>query len=193
MSDQEGSGQSASTEAPVSMLLASELAQRFGARCKDDSLRALSARSQPARTLAASVLLATLLAAPCSAAEPTCLRLQRALRPIRSEDHCAMAFEAPKVALLYLTRGEMPHEKVWRRWFSEVGRKAFTGCTYGPGDHFLECSHDRRSDPIAQQHLFSVRTGLGLCLHRRALAEVERSYWTGCCTRQRSSAEYELA
>ena len=73
-----------------------------------------------------------------------------------------MALRMPKVALLFLVRGELPHRDLWWRWFEELGSLAFRGCMADwETDHFLECAHERRQDPISQQHLFSVRPWLG--------------------------------
>ncbi|KAK9840663.1 hypothetical protein WJX81_008195 [Elliptochloris bilobata] len=52
--------------------------------------------------------------------------------------------------------GEMPHARLWRRWFGELSDTAFGGCMSGSGDHFLECATAQRLGPIGQQHLFSV-------------------------------------
>ena len=101
---------------------------------------------------------ATLLLAAHAAPEPACTTLHRHLRTVHSSDHCAMALRAPKVALLFLVRGELPHKELWRRWFEELGSLAFRGCMAGETDQFMECAHERRADPIPQQHLFSVRT-----------------------------------
>ena len=99
-----------------------------------------------------------LLTAQAAAPEPACTTLHRHLRTVPSSDLCAMALRAPKVALLFLMRGHVPHEKLWRRWFEELGSLAFRGCQADwETDQFMECTHERRPDPISQQHLFSVR------------------------------------
>ena len=63
--------------------------------------------------------------------------------------------------MLFLTRGEMPHERLWRRWFSELDSVAFSGCRPdSSAEQFVECGLQlelQQSDPIARQHLFSVR------------------------------------
>ena len=100
---------------------------------------------------------AVMLLTAHAASEPACTTLHRHLRTVHSSDHCAMALHAPKVALLFLMRGNVPHEKLWHRWFEELGSLAFRGCMTGETDQFMECTHERRADPISQQHLFSVR------------------------------------
>ena len=37
-----------------------------------------------------------------------------------SEDQCAAALRMPKVALMFLTTGDMPHGKLWREWFESI-------------------------------------------------------------------------
>ena len=62
--------------------------------------------------------------------------------------------------MLFLTRGEMPHERLWRRWFGELDSVAFSGCKPdSSAEQFVECGLElelQQSDPIARQHLFSV-------------------------------------
>ncbi len=108
------------------------------------------------RAFACTVLQA-LLATALAATSPACLGRHRHLGAVHTEDHCGMALHAPKVALLFLTRGDMPLEKLWRRWFEEVGDLAFSGCLEKPGSEFLECAHARRGDPIGRQQLYTVR------------------------------------
>ncbi|KAK9808849.1 hypothetical protein WJX72_005003 [[Myrmecia] bisecta] len=36
----------------------------------------------------------------------------------KSSDRCAAALRMPKVALMFLTRGDMPHERLWSDWFA---------------------------------------------------------------------------
>ena len=101
---------------------------------------------------------AMLLLSAHAAPEPACTTLHRHLRTVHSSDHCAMALRMPKVALLFLVRGELPHKELWRRWFEELGSLAFRGCMADwETDHFMECAHERRADPISQQHLYSVQ------------------------------------
>ena len=37
-----------------------------------------------------------------------------------SDDQCAAALRMPKVALMFLTTGDMPHGKLWREWFEII-------------------------------------------------------------------------
>ena len=37
-----------------------------------------------------------------------------------SDDQCAAALRMPKVALMFLTTGDMPHGKLWREWFESI-------------------------------------------------------------------------
>ena len=91
-------------------------------------------------------------------AKPDCVVSHNHLRVVRKHDYCALALRAPKVALLFLLVGNVPHEKVWIRWFSDVGATAFSACRdWSKTEQFLTCTQPVRADPIAQQHLFSVR------------------------------------
>ncbi len=45
--------------------------------------------------------------------------------PPVSSDDCAAALHLPKLALLFLTVGEMPHERLWSDWFASVKGKSF--------------------------------------------------------------------
>jgi hypothetical protein len=108
-------------------------------------------------------VLQALFATALAVSSPVCLGRNHHLRAVHLEDHCAMALHAPNVALLFLTRGDMPLEKIWRRWFDEVGDLAFSGCLDEYGSEFLECAHKRRADPIGRQQLYTV---LLLCCTR---------------------------
>ena len=118
-----------------------------------------------------SLLLRAFLAAGLVAAysqvEPACHKEHFHHRIVHAGSRCAGALRAPKVAMLFLTRGEMPHEQLWRRWFGELDSVAFRGCMQNSSaDQFVECALElelRHIDPIARQHLFSVRHQL---LHR---------------------------
>lgn len=86
---------------------------------------------------------------------PACVRPQH-FRTIPRADRCAYGVHAPKVALLFLVRGNMPHEALWRRWFEEVDSTVFSGCALRDSDKPATCYRKERSDPIARQELFSV-------------------------------------
>ena len=86
---------------------------------------------------------------------PACVGSQH-YRTIPRADRCAYGVRAPKVALLFLVRGNIPHEALWRRWFEEVDGTVFSGCAPRGSDKPATCSREERSDPIARQELFSV-------------------------------------
>ena len=46
--------------------------------------------------------------------------------PPVSTDACAAALHLPKLALLFLTVGSLPHDKLWSDWFSSAKGKTFT-------------------------------------------------------------------
>ena len=112
----------------------------------------------------ASLLLLALLAAGSVVAhtkvEPACHKEHFHRRIVHTGSRCASALRAPKVAMLFLTRGDMPHERLWRRWFGELDSIAFRGCKQNSSaDQFVECAlelEQQHNDPIARQHLFSV-------------------------------------
>jgi hypothetical protein len=90
----------------------------------------------------------------------------------RAPDACAAALELPQVALLFLTRGAMPHEAAWREWFrAAAGRApaaalAAAACAGGPRWEAARAAcaggadlTDPAADPldaIARQSLFDV-------------------------------------
>lgn len=106
------------------------------------------------------VTLASALVALCisvqAATRTACFRGHNHIRTVHNHDHCAHALHAPKVALLFLTTGPLPHEELWRRWFEDVGSLVYTGCADDYGEHYLECAHERDGDPIGRQQLFTV-------------------------------------
>ena len=107
------------------------------------------------------VALTSMLLALCLIAQaargPVCDRKHHHPRAIHTADHCAHSLHAPKVALLFLTRGPLPLEPVWRRWFLEIAGLAYTGCADGDNDHVQKCGREREADPIAQQHMYTVQ------------------------------------
>ncbi len=94
--------------------------------------------------------------------KPACLQSEHH-QAAHVHDACANAFHTPQVALLFLTRGDLVHEPVWRRWFEEVHGLLYRGCRPGaleaPPD---ECRYDSHRQNvsgggvIASQHLFNV-------------------------------------
>lgn len=90
----------------------------------------------------------------------------------RHIDLCAQLFRIPKVAIMFLTKGDMPHEQLWRMWFSSAeGRLPYQQAAEGVcaannvavADALLDtmrqvCAPDAHGavSPIRRQHLFSV-------------------------------------
>jgi hypothetical protein len=86
---------------------------------------------------------------------PACVRPQH-FRTIPRADRCAYGVRAPKVALLFLVKGNIQHEALWRRWFEEVDGTVFSGCAPRESGKPATCYNKERSDPIARQELFNV-------------------------------------
>ena len=93
-------------------------------------------------------------------------------------DRCAHALHYPKVALLFLTMGEMPHEPLWRLWFEELGNLVYRGCDPDAVEASEDCKNaaqrigaQRDGHPIASQQLFNVYVPnyLGVCCSCSAL------------------------
>ena len=38
----------------------------------------------------------------------------------RSTEACAQLLGFPRIAMMFLTRGDMPHEQLWSDWFAEA-------------------------------------------------------------------------
>lgn len=47
----------------------------------------------------------------------------------RHPDHCGAMLQMPKVALMFLTRGPMPHEELWNRWLASAAGLVAVDCT----------------------------------------------------------------
>ena len=93
-------------------------------------------------------------------------------RTCRHTDLCAQLFRIPKVAIMFLTKGEMPHEELWRMWFASAeGRLPYQQAADGVcaansvavADALLDtmrqvCAPEAQGalSPILRQHLFSV-------------------------------------
>ena len=43
-------------------------------------------------------------------------------------DHCGAMLQMPKVALMFLTRGPMPHEELWNRWLASAAGLVAVDC-----------------------------------------------------------------
>ena len=93
-------------------------------------------------------VLFTLFLAAQAARGPVCERKHHHPRAVYTADHCAHSLHAPEVTLLFLTRGPLPYEPVWRRWFHEVAGLAYTGCAVGDNNYLQKCG--READPTAQ-------------------------------------------
>lgn len=90
----------------------------------------------------------------------------------RHTDLCTQLFRIPKVAIMFLTKGNMPHEELWRMWFASAeGRLPYQQAADGVcaansmavANALLEtmrqvCAPDAQGlqSPIMRQHLFSV-------------------------------------
>ncbi|KAK9834873.1 hypothetical protein WJX81_005657 [Elliptochloris bilobata] len=65
-----------------------------------------------------------------------------------------------KVALLFMTYGDLPLERLWRRWFEGATGLVYRGCQPESSEATSECfSHleaEENHSPIASQHLFNV-------------------------------------
>jgi hypothetical protein len=81
-----------------------------------------------------------------------------------SEDACAEAAGTPTVALLFLTKGWLHHEELWREWFASAAGfvPAEAGCLKPRAQRAAaafcagSAATDTPEDVIAAQHLFSV-------------------------------------
>ena len=98
----------------------------------------------------------------------------------RTPDACAEAANFPQVALLLLTKGEVPHEEMWRQWFTQAVGKlpleaakstlcsdtintnaSTSNTTYSPQEIYAACSGNvpktgSLENLISRQHLFDV-------------------------------------
>ena len=111
------------------------------------------------RRAAQTALLAALwcvLAATQAASASSCLRGQHHLRTVPAADQCAYATHTPRVALLFLVRGDMPHERLWERWFSSVDSTVYAGCVPRGSAMPAVCASRAGVDAIARQELYNV-------------------------------------
>ena len=46
----------------------------------------------------------------------------------KHDDHCGAMLQMPKVALMFLTRGPMPHEELWNRWLASAAGLLAVDC-----------------------------------------------------------------
>ena len=118
--------------------------------------RGIKTTSMHAVLVTLAVALVVLCISAQASTRTACFRGHNHIRTVYIHDHCAHALHTPKVALLFLITGLLPHEELWRRWFYGIGSLAFTGCAGDYGEHFLECTQERDADPIGRQQLFTV-------------------------------------
>ncbi|KAK9804844.1 hypothetical protein WJX72_008462 [[Myrmecia] bisecta] len=84
--------------------------------------------------------------------------------PADHPDACAAALQMPKVALMFLTPSDMPHEEFWGLWIRsaaglvQVDCVALEVCENGRklGELQKACLLNRRTGAVEQQHLFTL-------------------------------------
>ncbi len=76
--------------------------------------------------------------------------------PPVSSDDCAAALHLPKLALLFLTVGTMPHDKLWSDWFAAAKGKCCTLCLRS----MLNLTMCLWSDSTTAKHIQHVRSDL---------------------------------
>ncbi len=75
--------------------------------------------------------------------------------------HCQSQANHTKVALMFLSRGALPHEQAWQAWFRAASgltpkpQEASNGCQAPPPSRVI-CPPAANSDAISAQELFSV-------------------------------------
>ena len=99
-----------------------------------------------------SVLATTLVASTGS----SCLRAQHHRRTVPAADQCAHATRTPRVALLFLVKGDMPHERLWERWFNSIDSTVYTGCLPWGSAAPAGCTSRAGRSAIARQELYNV-------------------------------------
>lgn len=108
---------------------------------------------------------------PSTSPSPPAHPIQPHLRPVHVEvldsspDQCATAFRVPKVALLFLTKGKLPHAHTWELWLRSAAGVLPAEYLIGalcsdsaPSDVAMAaCSTDFKGDAAWEtQHLFNV-------------------------------------
>ena len=63
---------------------------------------------------------------------------------------------APRVALLFLVKGDMPHERLWERWFSSIDSTVYAGCVSQGSAAPAGCASRAGTSAIARQELYNV-------------------------------------
>lgn len=97
---------------------------------------------------------------------PACLHYNLHHSVFQHGDRCSQSMQSSKVALMFLSKGEMPLEPLWRRWLEDIDGVVYRGCRPDRTVASEEClahtqhAHHKRTDilrgPIASQHLFNV-------------------------------------
>jgi hypothetical protein len=95
---------------------------------------------------------------------PACGTKRRRPPPAAPQARCAAATGVPKVALLLLTRGALPHEAAWALWFEAAGGEVPLSALRAGGCSaraYADVASACRADPaapsaIGNQHMFSV-------------------------------------
>ncbi|CAL5228886.1 g12101 [Coccomyxa viridis] len=89
--------------------------------------------------------------------------------PEVATDGCSAALDIPKVAMMFLTRGEIHQEPLWKLWFQHLAGmvpvsalRIHDGCA-ADQIGFLQkvCGPAARGNVIQQQHLFNVYVHVG--------------------------------
>ena len=109
-------------------------------------------------------------------------------------DRCAHSMQSSKIALMFLSREELPLEELWRRWFEDIDGLVYRGCKPDAAEAPEDCrTHHQHKipamtlgGPIASQHLFNVyvaitllkrqRTSSAACCNSHTLLPVLRRY-----------------
>lgn len=78
-------------------------------------------------------------------------------------DPCSSSLRAPKVALMFLTRGPMHHEELWTRWLASAAGLVpadllrFANCTDSYVAHLRNiCQPPPGAGALEAQHLFTI-------------------------------------
>lgn len=109
--------------------------------------------AQPALLAALWYVLATTRAI---SVVPSCLKASHHLRTVPAADECAYATRTPRVALLFLVKGYVPHERLWERWFRSIDSMVYAGCLPRGSAAPAGCASRAGRTVIARQELFNV-------------------------------------
>lgn len=83
--------------------------------------------------------------------------------------------QSSKIALLFLSKAELPLEELWRRWFEDIDGLVYRGCKPDAAEAPEDCrTHHQHKNPalalggpIAAQHLFNVYVAFALRKRKR--------------------------